>query len=229
MTTPEGDPTPFGADRRKLQTKVRRLHLGHIQSIKGLQPISESAAMIGKKRFLEVIYLAVLNRDPAATAWWKVYDGLPVYEQRISHVNFDEVAIAAGVRPDDLLKGIVGAAILHGSRTNELVFAVTHPRVIKNMAISASRISTKLDPKILEIGHKDRVAFLQGSGTLKMRQGPSIHVSAKSDAASASAAKAEVASADASVPSFLSDVGSLDASKAAVQKSLTGVVDGEAE
>ena len=115
----------------------------------------------------------------------------------------------------------------YGARTNELVFAVTHPRVIKSMATSAARISTKLPEHVLQIGHKDRVAFLQGTGILKQRGGPSININTKAEAQSASAAKAEIASADASVPSFLDDVAALDRPKAAVQKALQGAVDGE--
>ena len=198
-----------------------------IQSIKGLRPIHEAAAMVGKKKFLDLIYLAVMNREPAATAWWKLYEGLPAYEQDVTHINFDEVSIMAGVRPDELLKAVVGSAVTYGARTNELVFATTHPRVMKHMATSAGRIDTKLPEHVLSIAHRDRVAFLQGTGILKQRSGPSININTKAEAQSASAAKAEIASADASVPSFLDDVAALDRPKAAVQKALQGTVDGE--
>lgn len=194
-----------------------------LQSIKGLRPIHEAASMVGKKKFLDLIYLAVTNREPAATAWWRIFEGLPVYEQQITMVNFDEVAIMAGVRPDELLKAVVGSAVTYGARTNEIVFATTHPRVMKSMAISAARVSTKLPAEILNIAHRDRVAFLQGTGILKQRGGPSININTKAEAQSASAAKAEVASADESVPSFMQDVVALDRPKADVQKALQGV------
>lgn len=226
-TDADGDPTAFGIDRRRLKTKVRRLGITNLQSIKGLRPVHDAAMMIGKKKFLDLVYLAVVNHEPPAVAWWKVYEGLPAYEQQVNMVNLDEVALMAGVRPDDLMKAVVGSAVTFGARTNELVFAVTHPRVIKSMATSAARISTKLPEHILNVAHKDRVAFLQGTGALKQRGGPSININTKAEARSASAAKAEVASADDSVPSFLEDVGSLDRPKAAVQKALQGTVDGE--
>jgi hypothetical protein len=221
------DATPFGIDRRRLKTKVRRLGFHNLQSIKGLRPVHDAAMMVGKKKFLDLIYLAVINQEPAAVAWWKIYEGLPSYEQQFTIVNLDEVSLMAGIRPDDLMKAVVGSAVTFGARTNELVFAVTHPRVIKNMAISAARVSTKLSTDVLNIAHKDRVAFLQGTGTLKQRGGPSININTKAEAQSASAARAVAASTDDSVPSFLADVQALDRPKATVQRQLQGVVDGE--
>lgn len=217
----------YGIDRRRLKTKARRLGFRNLQTIKGLRPIHDAAMMVGVKRFLDLIYLAVINRESAAIAWWAIYEGLPAYEQRPGYVNLDEVALMAGVRPDDLLKAIVGSASVYGTRTNELVFAVTHPRVMKAMAQSASRVDAKLPEHVLSIAHRDRVAFLQGGGILKQRGGPSININTKAEAQSAAAAKAEVASADDSVPSFLDDVGSLDRPNADVQRQLQAKEDGE--
>ncbi len=183
--------------------------------------------MVGKKKFLDLIYLAVLNNEPAAIKWWRIYEGLDAYEAQWNMVKLDEVSLMAGVRPDELMKAVVGSAVTFGARTNELIFAATHPRVIKNMALSASRVDVKLPEHVLSIAHRDRVAFLQGTGVLKQRGGPSININTKAEAQSASAAKAEVASADESVPSFLEDVAALDRPKASVQRALQGVVDGE--
>ena len=227
LVGPDGDATPFGVDRRKLQRKARMLGFHSIEPIKGLRPISDAASRIGKKKFIEMISLAVMNRDPDATAWWRTYEGMDAYERDITKVHLDEVTMAAGVRPDALLKAVVGAAVTFGAHTNELIFAVTHPQVIKSMATSATRINPALPDKVLEIAHKDRVAFLQGSGALKQRGGPSINITTRAEAKSAAAAKSEAASGDASVPSFLDDVIALDRPKADVQKALQGTMDVE--
>lgn len=217
----------FGVARKRLARKARSLGL-NLQTIKGMRPISEAASLVGKKRFLEGIYLAVVNEDPHAKAWWKAYEGLDEYAKQINQVIFDEVALSAGVRPDDLLKAVVGAAVTLGSRTNEMVYAMMSPKVVKAMATSAARVNPlKHSDKVLDIAQKDRQSLLQGKGFLTSRGGPSITVN--TNASAAAAAKAEAASVEPTVPSFLDDVSSLEAPKADVQRRIQAhtVVDGE--
>lgn len=218
----------FGRARTDLQRKARRLGL-NLQTVKGLRPLSEAASLIGKKRFLDTICLAMVNGDEAAKAWWKTYDGLDEYSKDLRHIIFDEIAVSAGVRPDDLLKAVVGAAVTYGARTNELVYAMMSPKVVKAMATSAARVDMRTDPKILEIAQKDRQSLLQGKGFLTARSGPSININ--TNASAAAAAKAEAASVEPTVPSFLDDVSSLEAPKADVQRRLQAVtvVEGDAE
>lgn len=231
---PDPEPLPesehgiaFGVARKRLARKARALGL-NLQTIKGLRPISEAASLVGKKRFLEAIYLAVVNGDPAALAWWKAYEGLDEYSRQLQQLIFDEVALSAGVRPDELLKAVVGAAVTLGSRTNELVYAMMSPKVVKAMTQSATRIDPlKFSDKVLELGQRDRQAILQGKGFLTTRGGPSININ--TNASAAAAAKADAASAEPTVPSFLDDVAALEAPKAAVQQRIqAGVVVGEA-
>ena len=149
----------------------------------------------GRDRFLEFVKLAMLNGDPQAEAWWKVFADLTVYQRE--RCNFDDVCIAAGVKPSLLMASVVGHAMEAATDAGNLVAAMFHPEVIAAMGKSAVRTSGAN----AEIAAQDRQAFLQGRGFLPVPKGASTHVHVNANATAASASSSEP-----SVPKFADDM-----------------------
>lgn len=186
-----------------------------LQTVKGIQPLSEATKYIGRQKFLESVYLAALNKDATAVAFWKAWEDLTEYEQR--HMPFDEVALIAGVHAHELMSAAVSAAMVLGARASEMVYASMQPKVVRQMMKSATRIGGKHAQVAMLDRHK---ALQHGMAPfLPAPHGQTINVNAssKADAKAAAAAKA---SNDPSVPDFLDDMDDLDAPKQVVQRRL---------
>ncbi len=145
----------------------------------------------GRDRFIECVQLAVLERQPNAEMWWRVFADLTAYERSI--VSFDDVCAAAGVRPSRLMAEVISIMMELGRDAGNLIAALTHAKVMGRMAESAERI----DGPHADLAIKDRHAFLQGMQFLPTPKGTTIHVSASANAKAAAAAASEP-----SVPSF---------------------------
>jgi hypothetical protein len=184
-----------------------------LQTVKGMQPLAEATKYIGRQKFLEAVYLAALNEDKGAVAFWRIWEDLTESEQKI--VAFDEVALLAGVAAHELMSSAVGAAMLLGSRTSEMVYATMQPNVVRQMMKSAMRIGGKH----AQIAMLDRHKALQHGAFLPVPHGQTINVNATSKADAKAAAAAE-ANTHPSVPSFLEDMDDLDAPKQVVQRQL---------
>lgn len=163
----------------------------------------------GRGRFLEYVKLAALNGDPSADAWWAVFKDLTKTQR--DRCSFDDVCVACGVKPSQLMAGVVGHAMEAMKDTADLVAATFHPAVVEAMGKSALRIA---GPNA-EIAAEDRRLFLQGKGFLPIPKGNQIHLHA-----SASAQAASIAATDPSVPKFSEDIASLSAPRAEVQRRL---------
>jgi hypothetical protein len=187
--------------------------------------LSEVTAIIGRQTFLDTVSLAAQTDDPCATAFWQTYQSISVADQR--DLPFDEIALAAGVPAHELLGAAVRAAMRFGVPTGEMVYAAMAPRVVRQMMTSAMRIGGP-DARGAML---DRHKVLQHSAFLPAPHRQTIIVDAPSTA-DAKSATAAVANADASVPSFLEDMASLDDVKREVQRQLIAhapgrVVDGD--
>lgn len=186
-----------------------------LQTVKGMQPLGEATKYIGRKKFLEAVYLAALNHDETAIAFWRIWEGLSLEDQRL--VPFDEVALLAGVHAHELMSTAVSAAMILGSRTSEMVYASMQPAVVRQMMKSAMRIGGKHAQVAMLDRHK---ALQHGVGSfLPTPHGQTINVNASSQAAAKAAAAAQ-SSNDPSVPSFLEDMDELDGPKSEVQTAL---------
>lgn len=151
----------------------------------------------GRQTFLEYVKLAVLNDDPSAKAFWAAFTLLPERHRRT--VSFDDVCVAAGVRPDVLLPAIVGHGMRMQADTSQLVQAAMQPKVIQAWGQSASRITGEY----ADISLRDRTMYLQAAGLVPVPKGAQIHLHANATANSQASA---AAAAHPSVPSFLDDV-----------------------
>lgn len=188
----------------------------------------------GRMRFVEFVQLAMLNGDAHARAWLEVFSDLtPVERERVS---FDDVCVASGVRPADLVKAVTGTAVDFGIDTGNLVAALTHPQVV------AASVKFAKDHGGLE----DRRMLFQHSGFIPVPKNaaPTVVVNANSSASAQAAAKADGAAGietdAAGLPSFaqtLKQVGStlqpaprpaeLPPAQAAEPIEFTDVSDGE--
>jgi hypothetical protein len=184
-----------------------------LQTVKGMRPLSEATKFIGRKKFIEAVYLSAQSQDPVGVAFWQIWQTLSDREQNV--VPFDEVAMVAGVHPNELMAAAVSAAMLINSQTSEMVYAAFAPRVVRQMMKSATRIG---GPHA-QIAMLDRHKVLQHGGFLPSPHGQTINVNANANAESKAAAAA-VTSSDASVPSFLDDMEDLHPAKDRVQRRL---------
>lgn len=178
-----------------------------------MQPLSEATKYIGRKKFLESVYLAAQNGDASAIAFWTIWQDLTPREQL--YIPFDEIAVAAGVHANELMASAVNAAMILGARTSEMVYAAHAPMVVKQMLKSAQRIGGQH----AQVAMLDRHKVLQHGGFLPSPHGQTITVNntAQSDAKALAAAKTNE---DPSVPSFLEDMDDLEPVKTTVHRGL---------
>lgn len=160
--------------------------------------------LTGRDRFVIFVQRAALDGEEAAVKWWLVYADLTVSERQ--RVSFDDVTVAAGVKPSILMATVVRVAMEHGQEVAELVAASTHPEIVAQTIASAKRI----DGDYAEIGYKDRLLLLQHARFAAMPKGMSVHVHAN---ASANANAAAASAVNPSVPSFMDDVDALRATR----------------
>lgn len=197
-----------------------------LQTVKGMQPLSEATKYIGRQRFLEAVLLAAQNGDTNAVAFWRIWEDLAEADKRI--VPFDEVALLAGVQAHELMSAAVQAAMLLGARTSEMVYATMQPKVVRQMMKSAMRIGGRH----AQVAMLDRHKALQHGAFLPVPHGQTINVNATSTAAAKAAAAAQ-ANTDPSVPSFLEDMDDIDGPTQDVQRRLletpTRVIDADAD
>lgn len=192
--------------RLKLREKQRNVYKDSTASTKltptlaGVHALSFATRYIdgGRATFIEAVQLAVLERCPAAEAWFAVYADLLPYEREI--VSFDDVCAASGVKPSQLMAEVVSTVMEIGRDAGNLIAALMHPKVIGAMAESGADLKST-NP---EISQRDRMAFLQGRGFLPVPKNAVINVHA-----SASAQAAAAAASEPSVPSFAADLGAL--------------------
>jgi hypothetical protein len=117
-------------------------------------------------------------------------------------VSFDDVCCASGVEPAALCGMLVTTAMRFGRTVADMVAAFMHPKVVAAQVASAERI----DGDHAEIAYKDRIAFLQGMGSLPIPKGATLNVNL-----SASAQAAAASSAEPTVPSFAADLDTISA------------------
>lgn len=219
--------TDITVTQRKLQRVAKRKRLS-LQTVKGLRPLSEATKYVGRQKFLEAILLAVQSNDPIAITFWNEWEKLSEYDKR--GVVLDEVALLAGVYAHDLMASAVRAATMLGASTSQMIYASMQPSVVRQMMKSAMRIGGKYAQTAMLDRHKILQHGLEPF--LPAPHGQTINVNASSQAAAKAAAAAQ-SNADPSVPSFLEDMGELDAPKVAVQRHLeattTRVVDADGD
>jgi len=149
----------------------------------------------GRERFFELVKRASMDGAPSATAFLTCFATLKASEQK--RVVLDDVCVAAGVRPRDLMVAVVSAAMDEGEENSDLIAATTEPDIVRQMAKSAKRIGGQH----AHVAMRDRHAILQRQKFLPIPKGTTIHVSASANSFAAAAATAEP-----SVPSFLEDM-----------------------
>lgn len=203
-----GKTSPFGLSKSgAAKLKLREVHLHssgkvshELSPMPGINALAFTIRYLpgGRDQFLELVKLAALNGDAHATAWWMVYADLPP-SLRV-RANFDDVCQAAGVKPSELMAGVVGHAMEAGTDAANLVAAVCHPEVLAAAAKSAVRIGGQH----AAIAAEDRKQLLQARGFLPVPKGASIHVHANANATAAAASAAEP-----SVPTFAHDMAAL--------------------
>jgi hypothetical protein len=179
----------------------------------------------GRKQFLNLIQLALRNQErlgatggapdavpddePAAVSpimtWWAVFAALPKLQQK--HVPLDDVCLASGVFPDELVPAIVQVAMQYGTDVADMVAAVAHPDLVHR----ATKFAKQRD------GVEDRRMLFQHMGFLPVPRGTTIAIRASAQAG-ASAMAADGASNDPSVPSFVQDIESIRAPQRRVQQ-----------
>lgn len=188
--------------RIKLRTRMRKVQNptahAELPTLPGVHALSHSIRYLdgGRLRFIELIQHAVLERQPAAEAFYAVFADLTVYERQFA--SFDDVCCAAGIRPSELISQVISVQMEHSRDVGNLVAAMLHPEVIEKMAKSAVRI----EGPYAELAHRDRLAFLQGRGFLPAPKGATI----VNVHASANVAASASASTEPSVPSFAQDL-----------------------
>lgn len=181
--------------RQRVSGKIGQ-PLDDLPTIPGVQSLSIATRYIdgGRERFIEFVQFAVLQEIEAAKKWYVVYADLLPSERRV--VSFDDVCAASGVRPSDLLAGVISAAMEYGIDVGNFVAAVAHPLIVSKSIESAQRITGKG----ASIGLRDREMLFQHHNFVPTgAKGPLVQVS---NHASANAQSAAVAAADPSVPSF---------------------------
>lgn len=193
-------------DRLRLELRSRQRAIRKVDgkanddlpTLPGVNALSMATRYIdgGRDTFIELVQLAVLDNQPAAVNWYAVYRDLTAYQRSI--VSYDDVCAAAGVKPSQLMAAVVSCAMDLGRDVGNMVAALTHPEVVKQLAASAKRI----DGDYAEIAHKDRTAFLQAQGYMPVPKSHVINVNA-----SASAQAAAAAAQEPSVPAFAGDIG----------------------
>jgi hypothetical protein len=185
--------------REKAHGRSRRIKTP-LPEMPGIHALSMTVRYMpgGREQFLEFVKLAALNRDEHAMAFWAVYADLLPTQRTVC--NFDDVCFAAGVKPADLMRGVVGHGMEASVDMGNLVAAALQPDVIAAMGKSALRI----DGDHAEIAARDRTQFLQGRGFLPLPKGASTHVHVNANATAAAASAAEP-----SVPRFADDLASL--------------------
>lgn len=214
---PFADATPEEKLQIKLREKQRaiakRSGVGgfELPHLPGVHVLSLAIRYLdgGRDRFVELVKLAAMNNEPAAVAWWTVYADLTPTERVL--VSFDDVTMAAGIRPSDFVPLIVKTAMEIGRDVGNLVAAMTHPSIVAKAAASAERI----DGAYADVAYRDRMALLQHHQFLPIPKGMSIHVNASANAQAAAAASAEP-----TVPNFADDVARTGQIRHGVQQQL---------
>lgn len=210
--------------RVKLRAHARGIHRKdlpdapvHLTTLADVHSLAFAIRYIdgGRDTFIAFVQGAMLEGLPESTAWFRVYADLTVYERRIA--SLDDICAAAGVRPSKLISEIVTTRMELGRDVGNLVAAVLHPKVVEALAKSGST----LDGANPEISHKDRIAFLQGMGTLPLPKGVVINNTVTSNAAAAAMA----AAAEPSMPSFAEDMRGVTTTRTIGQKALAASTD----
>lgn len=171
----------------------------------------------GRAEFLEGVSRAMLEQLPAATNWWMVYAKL-LPSHRLT-VSFDDVCIAAGVRPSQLMAEVISCTMEFGQDVGQLTSAAMHPVLVHQLAKSAKRIGGEY----ADIAQKDRHAFLQARGFLPVPRNVSVAVHANANASAQSTAQSAAvaaSAADPSVPSFAATMEALRGVRGSVQKQI---------
>lgn len=180
--------------RVKLRQRLGKTQAGLLRdlpTLPGVQSLSIATRYIegGRERFIEMVQLAVLNKNPHAQQWFMVYADLTPNER--IRVSYDDVCAASGVMPSELMAAVVSNAMTFGVDVGNMVAALTHPQVVAAGARAAKETA----------GIEDRKMLFQHHGFIPSPKGTqiSIHASANAQAAAA-------ASKDPTVPSFADDL-----------------------
>lgn len=205
--------------RAKLRTVARAISGGDgpasldLPTVPGVQSLAIAMRYIdgGREQFIEFVQMAALNGVECVKKWWLVYADLTPGER--ARVSFDDVCVASGVRPSELMANVVAVAMEFSTDVGNLVAAATHPAIVHQAAKSAKRIGGVH----AQIGLADRRMLLDHARFLPVPKGASVHVHAN---ASANAAAAANAANDPSVPSFADDMLALGAPRRAVQSQI---------
>jgi len=218
------------AEKIRLEVKAKRKNAGaggqkyELESSPEVNALSFAIRHLpgGRMRFLELVKLAAMNGDGCAITWFRIYGELSEWKRK--RVNFDDICFAASVRPSELLAAVVGHGVESQKDVGELVAAAFHPALVEASNKSALRITGKY----AQIALEDRKAMLQARGFLPVPKGTSIYLNAQANSSSNSNAQAAAAaSADPSVPKFAEDIGALSDPRAAVQRQLGDITEGE--
>ena len=206
--------TPFkqsAEDRLKVKLAKVQRHTsksGKYGTIANVECISEIMRLLpgGREQFLTIIKMAHLNGSDACSKWWNVFDHLTLDERL--HVNFDDICVASGVTPGELVGFAVMGNMQMGRDMSSLVAIAMMPEIVAKAGESAQRIEGFYSDSQLRIGQLDRHAMLSHSGFLPKTGGTSLTVNANANV-SASAQGAAATVADPTVPRFADDMASL--------------------
>lgn len=182
--------------------------------------ISEATRYVdgGRVRLLDYCKIAVADGNPLAVLWWNAFSEIDPGDQ--GYVSYDDVCAACGITPSSFLGMIVEAGAQHEMETADLIAISLQPKLVRQMAKSALRISGKH----AEVARRDRESLLQQRKFLAAPRGLNVNVNAT---ASANAKAAAASISEPSVPSFVGDMDDLVAPKADVQRALSAVLDAE--
>lgn len=173
-------------------------------------------ALHGKRdAVLEFIVFGLNNQESVFQKFWSVWGVLTKSDRLI--VSLDDVCAAAGLMPSEFMSSLVKVAMQHNADISELTAASFEPRIIRQMAKSALRIGGEY----VEVAQRDRMAMMQQKRHIPIPRNAAVQVNVK---ATANAAAAAAATNEPSVPDFLDDMESLQASKDTIQRALIGDV-----
>lgn len=179
---------------KKLAKLARTQGDATLPTIPGVQSLSLATRHLngGRDHFIELVQLAALEDDPDAIKFLSVLATLSPYERKMC--NFDEVCVAAGVRPSKLVGAVTSCAMEHGADVGNLVYAASHPKVV------AAGIAAALKPE----GQRDREMLFQHAGFIPIPKSTTVNVNASASAAAQAAAAAQGSATG--LPSFGDDI-----------------------
>lgn len=178
----------------------------------GAGPLAKIYARIdgGRSAYLEYIAWAVADGNPLAHQWFSVFQALTVSLQQT--VAVEDVCVASQVPVSELTGIVVAASMRHGADAADITAASMLPSVVHQLGKSAKRIGGEH----AAVAQRDRTLFLQSTKFAPSPKGANTTVNVSATAS----AKAAAASAAPSMPSFMSDMGSLLGPKEAIQGEL---------